>query len=216
MALRGENVDEKRLFTAPAKGRKALKGRAETVLEAYRASREAIARRLLRAFVRAEDIDDVLQEAFLRAYQAEAGGEIKSPRAYLFITARNIVYKEFRRRARFVSNALEEFDVDDGEAPVDMTVHDRWKFSTFMDAVASLPDQCRRVFLLRKFYGYSYRQIAKQLGISEKTVENHLLNGLKRCGAWMRDKGYDDAPQSRAKRGVSAVEVQIPEEASEL
>jgi DNA-directed RNA polymerase specialized sigma24 family protein len=59
---------------------------------------------------------------------------------------------------------------------------------------------------LRKFYGYSHKKIAQQLGIAEKAVENHLVNGLKRCGSWMRSKEYDDAPQSRARLNAAASE----------
>ena len=46
--------------------------------------------------------------------------------------------------------------------------------------VAALPVQCRRVFELRKFDGLSHRDIAQRMGLSEKTVENHLTRALAR------------------------------------
>ena len=41
------------------------------------------------------------------------------------------------------------------------------------EAVRQLPEQCRRVFVLKKVYGYSQREIAKELSLSESTVEKH-------------------------------------------
>ncbi len=46
-------------------------------------------------------------------------------------------------------------------------------------AVEKLPDRCRMVFVLSRFEHYSHRQIAKQLNISEKTVENQIPKALK-------------------------------------
>jgi len=47
--------------------------------------------------------------------------------------------------------------------------------------VRSLPLQCRRAFVLKKVYGYSYSEIAQKLQISEKTVEKHISKGLTLC-----------------------------------
>ena len=46
-------------------------------------------------------------------------------------------------------------------------------------AIGSLPEKCRLVFLLRHEEGYSLRQIANELNISEKTVEAHLTKARK-------------------------------------
>ncbi|WP_143307650.1 RNA polymerase sigma-70 factor [Chitinophaga vietnamensis] len=45
--------------------------------------------------------------------------------------------------------------------------------------IEKLPPQCRKVFKMSRFDGLRYREIAEQLGISEKTVENHIINALK-------------------------------------
>jgi RNA polymerase sigma-70 factor (ECF subfamily) len=48
-------------------------------------------------------------------------------------------------------------------------------------AIAELPMRCRDVFLLRKIDELSYSEIAKQLGISEKTVQRDLVNAMLHC-----------------------------------
>lgn len=46
-------------------------------------------------------------------------------------------------------------------------------------AVEQLPAQCRKVFKMSRFEGLKYREIAADLKISEKTVENHIVHALK-------------------------------------
>ena len=59
--------------------------------------------------------------------------------------------------------------------------------------MARLPDVCRRVFVLRRVYGFSQREIAEYLGISIKTVEAHLAKGMVRCTDFME---LFDAPEA--------------------
>jgi RNA polymerase sigma-70 factor (ECF subfamily) len=47
------------------------------------------------------------------------------------------------------------------------------------EAVQSLPDQCRRVFQLSRFENLTYNEIAEQLEISVKTIENHMGKALR-------------------------------------
>ncbi len=46
-------------------------------------------------------------------------------------------------------------------------------------AIDQLPDRCREVFVLCRFEGYSHKEIATQLNISTKTVENQMTKALK-------------------------------------
>ncbi len=57
----------------------------------------------------------------------------------------------------------------------------RQQCEMLLDAIASLPNQCRHVFLLRKIDELSYAEISKQLGISEKTVQRHLVKAMLHC-----------------------------------
>jgi RNA polymerase sigma-70 factor (ECF subfamily) len=55
------------------------------------------------------------------------------------------------------------------------------EFSQFCEAVRKLPVQCRRAFVLKKVYGFSQREIATEMNLSESTVEKHIAEGIKRC-----------------------------------
>jgi RNA polymerase sigma-70 factor (ECF subfamily) len=51
----------------------------------------------------------------------------------------------------------------------------------FWQAVATLPPQCQKVFVMCRVLGQSHKEIAARLGISTSTVEKHVAAGFKRC-----------------------------------
>ena len=55
------------------------------------------------------------------------------------------------------------------------------KFDRVKVAIAQMPPQCQRVFIMHKVYGFKYKEISQQLGISVSTVEKHIMTGLKKC-----------------------------------
>ena len=57
----------------------------------------------------------------------------------------------------------------------------REKLDRVKVAIAEMPPQCQRVFIMHKVYGFKYKEISQQLGISVSTVEKHIMTGLKKC-----------------------------------
>ena len=53
--------------------------------------------------------------------------------------------------------------------------------------IKSLPDQCRKVFLLSRLQGKRYHEISLELGISEKTVEGHMMKAIKKLKYELKD-----------------------------
>lgn len=141
-----------------------------------------------RVDVRAE-IDDIVQESFVRVLRARQRGEVQSPKAFLFATARNLVLDALRRRRVARTEALvenEALDVLDEAEAIPEAVARNQELALLTEAIQSLPDRCRQVFTLRKVYGLSQREIAVQLGVSEHTVSAQLTIGLHKCTAYLR------------------------------
>jgi len=128
------------------------------------------------------DIDDLVQEAFARIWATDFA-TVRNARAYLYATVRHLL-AEYARRSRIVPiellGEIDALNLISGEPGPERQVSARQELVRLRAIVAALPPQCRRVFELRKFEGLSYREIATKMGLSEKTVENHLGRALAR------------------------------------
>lgn len=159
----------------------------------YADSREGLAKWLMSRFRVGGDLEDILQETFLKTWEADQKKAIKSPRSYMFMVARNLVYRNFKHKQKFVAEAVEDLGLETDDLPQDQALFEKRKFEAFEVALSSLPSRCREVFVLRKLYGMSHKEIAAQLGISAKTVENHITTAIKRCGRHLIESGYRDS-----------------------
>jgi RNA polymerase sigma-70 factor (ECF subfamily) len=138
------------------------------------------------------DVDDLVQESYARLLRARAAGPVRNARNYLFATARNAAIDLFRRERCLPTESIEEnpasFVLDVG-ADVVETVGRNQELEILRSAMQALPHRCRQVFTLRKLYGLSHREIAAQLGISERTVEAQINKAMLRCAAHLRAHG---------------------------
>ncbi len=152
----------------------------------------SLRRFITRYFARPEDVEDVLQETFVRVDQAKTV-DIRSPKSYLFRVAKNIALSELTKKSTMVTGYIEELadsNIDSCSIPLDEQVLSELRMEAFAHAVAALPAQCRRVFMLRKLHGMGPTEIAKKLQISVSTVETHLTKGLLKCSEYMEESGY--------------------------
>jgi len=145
------------------------------------------------------EIDDIVQEAYVRLMQAKAGGELHAPKAFLFAIARNLALDHLRRHHVTHTGPLVENDalhvLDEG-GDVAETVARNQELARLTEAIQSLPDRCRQIFTLRKIYGMSQTAIAEKLAISEHTVSAQLTIGLHKCTEFFA--------QHRRERGGAA------------
>lgn len=154
-----------------------------------------ILRRYLRRYSLNEDAAaDLAQEAFLRTYAASEKDAIEHPRAFLFQTARNLALNDIRNRKRAGTEAVADFDdlgVYDQYPSLESAHISREEFEVLCDAIEELPEQCQRVFVLRKIYQCSYKEISAELGIAVSTVEKHVAKGATACHRYLSERGHE-------------------------
>ena len=149
-------------------------------------TRSGLARYLARICASRDDVQDVMQEAYLQVFCAlrQSGPDGHTPAALLYTTARNIAFSRHRHR-KVVAAAAPA--VTEGErlrreqAGVEQQVDRGQQMRRVLQAVNGLPPKCRDVFVLRMIDGLSQREIAERLGIAVSTVEKHLARGLQQC-----------------------------------
>lgn len=125
--------------------------------------------------------DDLVQETFLRfAQQPDNAGE-GNARSYLFRTAVNLVTDHFRREERRRTHTMPaEFlaGIPDDAPPAERVAEARQRLEFLLRAMEELPMRTREIFVLHRFDGLSYAEVARRLGISESSVQKHLARAL--------------------------------------
>ena len=162
------------------------------IFEAFQSCRDGLVRSIMKMSVKQQDVDDILQETFIRVLQSDAQQEIKSPKGYLFVVSRNLVLKKLTQQSKEIDNeideALLESDVDN---TVEKELYQKLKFERFLEVLNALPEKNRRAILLRKLYCLSHKEIAKKMNISVSSVEKNIAKGLKQCKQSLYAQGYD-------------------------
>ena len=153
-----------------------------------------------------QDVEDVAQEAYLRAFDAEKYQLIERPRAFLFSTARNLALNELTRKSRQMTSLIEDCqkpyeESDDSE---ELLLEGKQALGAYCEAVASLPDLSRQIYILRKVHGLKHKEIAERLNISLSSVEKHLRMGAGVCMVAMR-RHHGDALSSVPRKSGMAV-----------
>ncbi len=127
-----------------------------------------------------ETAEDIVSEVFCKFWKTKAYESITSSyRYYLFRSVRNEAFNYLRLD-------FQELDDLDRAMIQESTPSQRpdqiLQFEEVMhkleDLIEHMPPQCRKVFLLSRFEGKKYQDIALELGLSIKTVEVHIVKAL--------------------------------------
>ncbi len=128
------------------------------------------------------DVDDLVQESYLRVWKTSGVQPIRSARSFLFQIARRLAFDVLRRRKTSRIDAVHDLAalpvIDVGSDAADVICR-REELRLLAQAIYSLPARCREVMVLRKLEGLSQKEIAARLRISEGTVQVHVGRGLR-------------------------------------
>jgi RNA polymerase sigma-70 factor (ECF subfamily) len=134
------------------------------------------------------DLDDVVQESYLRILRARPEGRIASGRAFLFRVARNLALNLLRRNRVSPVEAVPDLArlpvADVGPNAADFACNQE-SLRLLAEAIDALPPRCREIVILRRIRNLPQREIAAQLGISVETVEQQVARGVRRCADYM-------------------------------
>ncbi len=140
------------------------------------------------------DVDDVMQESYLRVFKARSEKELKSPKSFFYSVARNVAVSYIRASKVRVADSIFDDSVTeiiDDEACIEEETALNHELEVLTRAIQALPERCRHAFTLSKVYGMPHKDIAREMGISEHTVAAQLAIGLSKCTDFMNRYGKD-------------------------
>jgi len=144
------------------------------------------------SFPAVRDVEDVIQESYLRVCKAAASQRIRSAKSFLFTVARRLAIDHVRHgRISPIESVghLAALSVIEDKSDLIADVGRRERLDLLAEAISELPTRCREVFIVYKIRGVSRKAAAAQLRLSEKTVEVHTARAMRHCEAFFRRKG---------------------------
>lgn len=129
-----------------------------------------------------EEAEELVQASFVKIWEKKDELENASGiKTYLYNSIKNSFLNQQRHmgvRHNFANNQTTEDHVNQS----DFDLNDQINI-----ALDTLPEKCRLIFEKSKFEGMKYKEIADELGISVKTVENQMGKALKLMRAYLKD-----------------------------
>lgn len=161
----------------------------------------AVLAKVIGGIVKSDDVEDIVQDTFIKSYEAGLKQEIKFERTYMLTTARNLalnhVSKASERKNQSLDN-MQNLPNDLTSKSLESQVQSKERFLHFCRATDTLSVEVKRVFLLKKVYGMSQKDIAEYIGLSQSTVEKHVAKGLLQCSIYMQQLANTDNKASPA------------------
>lgn len=136
-----------------------------------------------------EDAEEIVQSTFLMVWEKRDTLAIRtSVKPYLYAMVRNACLNVIKHEKIKQKHAGEEIALADrSHDSVNHTIATNELEYRIKVALEELPEQCRLVFKLSRFEELKYAEIAEQLNISIKTVENHMGKALKIMREQLKD-----------------------------
>lgn len=139
-----------------------------------------------------DDAAELVQECYSRLLQHEDVAHLEAvSRTYLFQIATNLARDHYRRRATRRSSAhldVDEVEIADERAGPEHSLVWDTTIDSIKEGIKQLPPTTRRIFLLSRFRGKTYPQIALLLGVSTRTVERKMSEAMQVLAARLRER----------------------------
>lgn len=134
------------------------------------------------AYYKSGDSDaalDIVQDAFAKIWENCSQIDYTKVKTYLFTTVNNLFLNTVKHQKVVMAFAKDTPALDKtNQSPEYLLEEEEFKIK-LQNAIASLSEAQREVFLMNRIDGKKYREIADELGISQKAVEKRMSGALK-------------------------------------
>lgn len=125
-----------------------------------------------------DDINDILQDVFVKIWLHRKNiKNVETFNAYIFTTTKNAIVSYFREKIKIqdFETRLKNRVISEFASSADSFEYDDMKEKADR-IIEQLPEKRKEIFKLCREEGLSYKEISEKLGISVKTVEDHIMH----------------------------------------
>ncbi|MBO9708898.1 MAG: RNA polymerase sigma factor [Caulobacter sp.] len=147
-----------------------------------RSLRGPLSRYFARSVRDLSEVEDLVQEVFLRIVRRGDYEQLEHLDGYIFETAASVLKDHFRQGQARRRDRHVEFESDRHGASTpgaEATLTSRESLEAAIQTLMVLPQRTRTVFVMRRLEGLSYREIAARMGISVSGVEKHMVRAVQ-------------------------------------
>ena len=155
------------------------------------------------------EVPDLRQDVYVKVYEAAARGFPTHVRAFVMITARNLMIDRVRRSQIVSMDTIADLDslnVSSDESSPERQVGAREELKLLQQALENVPPRARETIMLRRIEGLSQRETAIRMGVTEETVEHHLSEGLRYLAEALLDTEIELGRAGAAVRARKQIE----------
>ena len=151
--------------------------------------------------------EDVVEEVFLNIWNRQDGHtSIRELDSYLYVSVKHLAIRMISQDPNgfLYSDYEESLQVTDAVDPESLLLGNELR-AIISEVTEKLPPHCALVYDMLKNRGMSYEEVAQELGVSRKTVENHLNKALAKIRDRLKD--YFEKSDSNLRRisGIGAL-----------
>jgi len=166
------------------------------ILKSFQRDQDAIRRTIAKYRPNPADIEELVQETFLKAYAAEQIEDIRKPKHFLLKVAKHVALSAATRKSTKFTKSVEdlagiEVYEDESTPSPHRKLESKEGLFIMTQAIASLPEELSRALWMRRVEGLKYKQIALRLNISVSMVEKRVTNAMVDCMLFLKKNGYE-------------------------
>lgn len=155
-----------------------------SILDIFKSHEGALKKYISKFFLPAHEIDDICQETFLRSFESNIQNEIQRPKSFMYRVATNLIMSQYRRSSYKLTDYLDDVGEElmpINSADIENDLDAQRKLGVFCESIASLPEQTRKILVMRKVYGFSIKEISSRLNMPTSTINYNIAKGMVFC-----------------------------------
>lgn len=165
----------------------------QQIAELITRNRRELSRFISRKLGTADATADLLQDAYLRLAGYQSAVPVVNLRAFMFRTVSNLVVDHQRRSVNRIPHETDDemlHAVPDNQPVLETRIQAGQGLERLALALDELPDKCREVFYLNRVEGYTHKEIAERLHLSESMVAKYLVRAMRHCRERLKENDF--------------------------